>query len=148
MNSERSSTAYLVAGVRTPFGRYGGALAPVRPDDLGAHVVGALTRRLPSVDWSSTTRSQGDYIKKRSGPSSTPGTNRTRHRRHRLLHVIIGDANMSEVSTYLKLGTTALVLAMIEDKFLGGDLSVESPVAQLRAISHDPTCRYQLTAIR
>jgi acetyl-CoA C-acetyltransferase len=45
------TTAYLVAGVRTPFGRYGGALAPVRPDDLGAHVVGALTRRLPSVDW-------------------------------------------------------------------------------------------------
>ena len=34
------STAYLVAGVRTPFGRYGGALAPVRPDDLAAHAVG------------------------------------------------------------------------------------------------------------
>ena len=45
------STAYLVAGVRTPFGRYGGALAAVRPDDLAAHAVGALTRRLPSVDW-------------------------------------------------------------------------------------------------
>jgi acetyl-CoA C-acetyltransferase len=44
-------TAYLVAGVRTPFGRYGGALASVRPDDLAAHAVGALTRRLPSVDW-------------------------------------------------------------------------------------------------
>ena len=44
-------TAYLVAGVRTPFGRYGGSLAGVRPDDLAAHAVGALTRRLPSVDW-------------------------------------------------------------------------------------------------
>lgn len=44
-------TAYLVAGVRTPFGRYGGALAGVRPDDLAAHAVAALTRRLPSVDW-------------------------------------------------------------------------------------------------
>jgi len=65
--------------------------------------------------------------------------------KYRRLHVIIGDANMSEVSTYLKLGTTALVLAMIEDKFLGGDLSVESPVAELRAISHDPTCRHLLT---
>ena len=43
--------AYLVAGVRTPFGRYGGALAPVRPDDLAAHAVGALTRKLASVDW-------------------------------------------------------------------------------------------------
>ena len=39
--------------------------------------------------------------------------------KYRRLHVIIGDANMSEVSTYLKVGTTALVLAMIEDKFLG-----------------------------
>jgi acetyl-CoA C-acetyltransferase len=45
------STAYLIAGVRTPFGRYGGALASVRPDDLAAHAVGALTRKLTSVDW-------------------------------------------------------------------------------------------------
>jgi acetyl-CoA acetyltransferase family protein len=45
------STAYLVDGVRTPFGRYGGALAGVRPDDLAAHAIGALTRRLSSVDW-------------------------------------------------------------------------------------------------
>ena len=45
------STAYLVAGVRTPIGRYGGALAPVRPDDLAAHVVRSLTERVPSVDW-------------------------------------------------------------------------------------------------
>ena len=45
------STAYLVAGVRTPFGRYGGALAPVRPDDLAAHVLRELSGRLPSVDW-------------------------------------------------------------------------------------------------
>jgi len=62
--------------------------------------------------------------------------------KYRRLHVIIGDANMSEVSTYLKLGTTALVLAMIEDRFLDGDLVLESPVAELRAISHDPTCRH------
>jgi len=65
--------------------------------------------------------------------------------KYRRLHVIIGDANMSEVSTYLKVGTTSLVLAMIEDKFFGADLSVESPVAELRAISHDPTCRRLLT---
>ncbi|MDP9396911.1 MAG: 3-oxoadipyl-CoA thiolase, partial [Actinomycetota bacterium] len=42
------STAFLVDGVRTPFGRFGGALAPVRPDDLGAHVLRALADRLPS----------------------------------------------------------------------------------------------------
>ncbi|MGM7643854.1 3-oxoadipyl-CoA thiolase [Nocardia sp. JW2] len=45
------ATAYLVDGVRTPFGRYGGALAEVRPDDLAAHVISALVRRLPAVDW-------------------------------------------------------------------------------------------------
>src|SRR5450432_4078575 len=65
--------------------------------------------------------------------------------KYRRLHVIIGDANMSEVSTYLKLGTTALVLAMIEDRFLATDLSVETPVAELRAISHDPSCRRLVT---
>ncbi|PSK98072.1 proteasome accessory factor A [Murinocardiopsis flavida] len=58
--------------------------------------------------------------------------------KYRRLHVIIGDANMSEISTYLKLGTTSLVLAMIEDGFLSVDLSMETPVADLRAFSHDP----------
>src|SRR5947199_6056163 len=62
--------------------------------------------------------------------------------KYRRLHVIIGDANMSEVSTYLKLGTTALVLAMIEERFLDGDLALETPVAELRAISHDPALRH------
>ncbi|MBO2449847.1 proteasome accessory factor PafA2 [Actinomadura barringtoniae] len=65
--------------------------------------------------------------------------------KYRRLHVIIGDANMSEVSTYLKLGTTALVLAMIEDSFLTVDLSVDMPVASLRAVSHDPSCKHLLT---
>jgi acetyl-CoA C-acetyltransferase len=45
------STAYLVSGVRTPIGRYGGALASVRPDDLAAHTISALTERHASVDW-------------------------------------------------------------------------------------------------
>ncbi|MGO8883084.1 MAG: depupylase/deamidase Dop [Streptosporangiaceae bacterium] len=67
--------------------------------------------------------------------------------KYRRLHVIIGDANMSELSSYLKLGTTSLVLAMIEDRFLGTDLGVESPVAELRAVSHDPSCQH-LIALR
>jgi Pup amidohydrolase len=67
--------------------------------------------------------------------------------KYRRLHVIIGDANMSEISSYLKLGSTALVLAMIEDKFLDGDLAVEAPIAELRAISHDRECRH-LVALR
>jgi proteasome accessory factor PafA2 len=61
--------------------------------------------------------------------------------KYRRLHVIIGDANLAEVSTYLKLGTTALVLAMIEDGFLAVDLSVERPVSSLHAVSHDPTLK-------
>jgi proteasome accessory factor PafA2 len=64
--------------------------------------------------------------------------------RYRRLHVIIGDANLSEVSTYLKVGTTSLVLAMIEDRFLTVDLSVEEPVSALRAVSHDPALRHLL----
>src|SRR5499425_842356 len=67
--------------------------------------------------------------------------------KYRRLHVIIGDANMSEISTYLKLGTTALVLSMIEDRFLTTDLGIDGAVAELRAISHDPACRH-LVALR
>ncbi|HEX3514401.1 MAG TPA: 3-oxoadipyl-CoA thiolase [Trebonia sp.] len=45
------SVAYLVDGVRTPIGRYGGALSAVRPDDLAAHVLRVLRSRHPSVNW-------------------------------------------------------------------------------------------------
>jgi acetyl-CoA acetyltransferase family protein len=44
------SAAYVIDAVRAPFGRYGGALAKVRPDDLGAHVVRALLDRSPSLE--------------------------------------------------------------------------------------------------
>ncbi|HEU5038266.1 MAG TPA: depupylase/deamidase Dop [Nocardioides sp.] len=65
--------------------------------------------------------------------------------KYRRLHVIIGDANLSEVATYLKVGTTALVLAMIEDRFITTDLSVEGSVSALRAVSHDPTLKELVT---
>jgi proteasome accessory factor A len=65
--------------------------------------------------------------------------------RYRRLHVIIGDANLAEISTYLKLGTTSLVLSMIEDGFLGVDLSVERPVNSLHEVSHDPSLAYLIT---
>ena len=65
--------------------------------------------------------------------------------RYRRLHVIIGDANLSEVATYLKVGTTSLMLAMIEDGFLEGlDLSIDRPVAELHAVSHDPTLKHRI----
>jgi proteasome accessory factor A len=68
--------------------------------------------------------------------------------KYRRLHVIIGDANLSEISTYLKVGTTCLVLSMIEDRWLtdnGVDLQVEGPVGALRAVSHDPSLQHLLT---
>jgi len=46
-------TAYICQGVRTPIGRYGGALATVRTDDLAAHPLTTLKRRFPNSDWES-----------------------------------------------------------------------------------------------
>lgn len=60
--------------------------------------------------------------------------------KYRRLHVIAGDANLCEVSTFLKVGTTAIVLSMIEDGFVEKDLSVLQPVAAMRTVSHDPSC--------
>lgn len=65
--------------------------------------------------------------------------------KYRRLHVIIGDANLSEISTYLKLGTTALVLSMIEDSFINVDLAVDQPVRTLHQVSHDPDLQHLIT---
>lgn len=63
---------------------------------------------------------------------------------HRRLHVIIGDANLSEVSTYLKMGTTSLVLEMIEAGWLSADITLADPVSALHTISHDPTLKVKV----
>jgi Pup amidohydrolase len=60
--------------------------------------------------------------------------------KYRRLHVIVGDANLCEVATFLKLGTTALVLKMIEDEYLP-DLALANPVASLHEVSRDLACR-------
>jgi len=59
--------------------------------------------------------------------------------KYRRLHVIIGDANLSEVATFLKVGSTALVLAMIEDDYLPRQFAFASPIGALRRISYDLT---------
>ncbi|MBA3689877.1 MAG: proteasome accessory factor PafA2 [Actinobacteria bacterium] len=59
---------------------------------------------------------------------------------YRRLHVIVGDANMCEVATFLKVGSTALILKMVEDSFLP-DLTLESPVRSMHEVSRDITCR-------
>jgi proteasome accessory factor A len=61
--------------------------------------------------------------------------------KYRRLHVIVGDANLCEVATYLKTATTAVVLSMIEDGFIDKDLSLATPVPTIRKVSHDPECR-------
>ena len=60
--------------------------------------------------------------------------------RYRRLHVIVGDANLAEVATFLKLGTTSLVLAMIEDDMSGArDLTPADPVRAIHAVAVDRT---------
>lgn len=63
---------------------------------------------------------------------------------HRRLHVIVGDANMSETSTYMKLGMTALVLSLIEANEPLADLSLQSSVAEMHNVSHDPTLQHKV----
>ena len=65
--------------------------------------------------------------------------------KYRRLHVIVGDANLAEISTYLKLGTTSLVLAMLEDGFLDLDLMMDNPVREMHQVSHDPTLQHLVT---
>ena len=61
---------------------------------------------------------------------------------YRRLHVIVGDSNMSEYTTFLKLGSTACMLRMIEsDDISLRDLTLENPVRAIRDFSHDITCR-------
>jgi proteasome accessory factor A len=59
--------------------------------------------------------------------------------RFRRLHVIVGDSNMSETTTMLKVGATDLVLRMIEAGVVLRDLTLENPIRAIREISHDIT---------
>ena len=63
----------------------------------------------------------------------------------RRLHVIVGDANRSEVATFLKMASTALVLAMLEDDVALPIPQPDDPVAAIRAVSADPTLRATIT---
>lgn len=65
----------------------------------------------------------------------------------RRLHVIVGDANMSQYSNFLKLGMTSLVLDAIESGVDFTDLRLQSPVKEIKAVSHDPTLQHELTLL-
>ncbi|GAC1443719.1 MAG: Pup--protein ligase [Mycobacteriales bacterium] len=64
--------------------------------------------------------------------------------RFRRLHVIVGDSNMNEVTTLLKVGTTDLVLRMIEAGVIMRDLTLENPIRAIREVSHDLTGRRKI----
>ncbi|HEY8545628.1 MAG TPA: proteasome accessory factor PafA2 family protein, partial [Acidimicrobiales bacterium] len=62
--------------------------------------------------------------------------------RYRRLHVIVGDSNMSEYTTFLKVGATSILLRMLEDPtFVLRDMTLENPIRAIREISHDLTCK-------
>jgi proteasome accessory factor A len=62
--------------------------------------------------------------------------------RYRRLHVIVGDSNMSEYTTFLKVGAASLMLRMLEEpNVVLRDMTLENPIRAIREISHDPTCR-------
>src|ERR687893_1169644 len=92
---------------------------------------------------------RADYIEVEVGLETTlkRGIINTRDEPHadadkyRRLHVIIGDANLSETSTYLKLGTTALVLDLIEEGMDLSDLALARPVHAVHVVSRDPSLR-------
>jgi proteasome accessory factor PafA2 len=65
-------------------------------------------------------------------------------RKYRRLHVIVGDANCAQVATYLKVGTTALILALTEDDAFTREFTFATPVAALREVSHDLSLRQPL----
>jgi Pup amidohydrolase len=92
---------------------------------------------------------RADYIEVEVGLETTlkRGIINTRDEPHadadkyRRLHVIVGDANLAETATYLKVGTTALILDMIESGIRFDQLRLADPVRAVHAISHDPTLK-------
>ena len=82
---------------------------------------------------SATTRSR-PIINTRDEPHADP-------ERYRRLHVIVGDSNMSETTTLLKVGSAELVLRLIEAGVPMRDLTLENPIRAIRDLSRDPTGR-------
>jgi proteasome accessory factor A len=133
-----------------PFGRLAVQITPhfvTRQIMIGAGKVGSEFPGSAPGDVPFQISQRADFFEEEIGLETTlkrPIVN-TRDEPHcdankyRRLHVIVGDANMSEVATYVKLGATSIVLAMIEDDVLGDDMLLANPVAAIRQISHDPT---------
>ncbi|HEX9758917.1 MAG TPA: Pup--protein ligase [Nitrospiria bacterium] len=83
---------------------------------------------------SSSTTSSRSIINTRDEPHADA-------EKYRRLHIIVGDSNMSEYTTYLKVGTTAVVLSMIENGVTIPNINLEDPVKAIRDISKDSTLK-------
>jgi proteasome accessory factor PafA2 len=149
-NSYGTHENYLVDRA-VPFARIVRDLTPffvTRQIFTGAGKVGVEGARADEVDVPYQLSQRTDFFEAEVGLETTlkrpiintrdePHADPERYRR---LHVIVGDASMCEVATFLKVGTTAIVLKMIEDDFLP-DLSLAGPVQALHEVSWDPTLR-------
>jgi proteasome accessory factor A len=91
-----------------------------------------------SVEASVDTMHQRPLVNTRDEPHADP----TKYRR---LHGIVGDANMSEYATALKLGTTSLVLDCIEQQVVPASLALAKPIDAIKHISHDPSYAWTVT---
>ena len=148
-NSYGCHENYLVAR-ELPFGRLVNQITPhfvTRQVVVGAGKVGCEFPGLSASDVPFQLSQRADFFEEEVGLETTlkrpivntrdePHCDPTKYRR---LHVIVGDANMSETATLVKLGATSIVLAMIEDGVLGDDLALANPVSAIQQISHDPT---------
>jgi len=150
-NSYGCHENYLVDRA-VPFGRLVSQITPhfvTRQVFAGAGKVGCESPGSMPGDIAYQLSQRADFFEEEVGLETTlkrPIVN-TRDEPHcdpakyRRLHVIVGDANMSEMATYLKVGTTAIVLAMLEDDALGDDLVLAHPVTAIRQVSNDPTLK-------
>ena len=109
-------------------------------DERGKHVF-QLTQRADffETEVGLETTLKRPIINTRDEPHADP-------ERYRRLHVIVGDANLCEVATFLKLGTTSIVLKMIEDGFLP-DFSLVNPVAAIHEVSRDVSLTTQMSLV-
>jgi proteasome accessory factor PafA2 len=132
----------------TPFARIVRQVTPhfvTRQIYCGAGKVGTEAPGLTTHDVPFQLSQRADFFEEEVGLETTlkrpiVNTRDEPHadaQRYRRLHVIIGDANLSEVATFLKVGTTAIVLAMIEDDVLSRELRFAAPVQALRTVSYD-----------
>jgi Pup amidohydrolase len=152
-NSYGTHENYLVDR-RTPFSRIVRDLTPflvTRQIFTGAGKLGTEGARADRTRVAYQVSQRTDFFEAEVGLETTlkRPTIHTRDEPHadpekyRRLHVIIGDANLCEVATLLKVGTTSLVLKLIEDELLP-DLSLDNPVAALHEVSWDLSCRQTL----